>query len=257
MHIVFSLKQFIARRAEKCGVKLVSLQYHLGPKKDMDPEFTPLFNACKAYTLIHVERMYSLYKAVQYVVQKKLPGDFVECGVWKGGASMMMAKVLMQMGDTSRTIYMYDTYEGMSEPTKEDRCVTGKASDVERIWESQKAGDHNEWCYSPIEDVKAAMQSTGYPMDKIVFVKGMVEDTIPKVMPEKIALLRLDTDWYSSTKHELIHLFPLLVEGGVFIQDDYGYWAGARQAVQEYLKDQNLTLFLHRDDGSGVTGIRY
>lgn len=251
-----SLKQSAVKVAEKFGVKLVSIERHLNPKADMDAAFGPIFNECRKYTLINVERMYSLYKAVQYISKRGIQGDFVECGVWKGGASMLMAKTLVALGDTSRTIYMYDTYEGMSEPTKEDRSVTGKASEVENIWKNNSAADHNEWCYGPLDDVRRVMESTGYPMDKIKFIKGMVEDTIPVTMPSKIALLRLDTDWYASTKHELVHLFPLLEKDGVFIQDDYGYWAGARQAVDEYFAEQNLNLFLHRDDFSGITGIR-
>lgn len=250
------IKASIAKLAERAGVKLVSVKYQKGPKPDMDPAFATLYEVCKAYTLIHVERMYSLYKAVQYVVKKGIPGDFVECGVWKGGASMMMAKTLMTMGETDRKIYMYDTYEGMTKPTEEDRSVMSGTVPVQEIWERSQSGDHNEWCYGPLEGVKAAMRSTGYPEDKIMFIKGQVEETIPGTMPGQIALLRLDTDWYSSTKHEMEHLFPLLVPGGVLILDDYGYWAGARQAVDEYLDKRKIALFLHRDDYSGATGIR-
>src|SRR3989344_2649870 len=112
-----TFKEPVAKLAQKFGVKLVSLKTHNSPRGDMDPAFRPLFEACKPYTLIHVERMYSLYKAVQYIVKKGIQGDFVECGVWKGGASMMMAKTLLLLGETHRKIYLYDTYEGMTEPT--------------------------------------------------------------------------------------------------------------------------------------------
>ncbi len=252
-----TLKEPIAKVAQKFGVKLVSLKTHTGPKGDMDPAFRPMFEACKPYTLLHVERMYSLYKAVQYIVKKGVPGDFVECGVWKGGASMMMAKTLMLLGDTSRTIYMYDTYEGMAEPTPEDKAVMEGKENVREVWEQSQKGDHNEWCYGPLDGVKAAMASTGYPADKIVYIKGKVEDTLPAQNPPgQIAILRLDTDWYSSTKHEMETLYPQLVQNGVLILDDYGYWAGARQAVDEYFAKHNITMFLHRDDESGATGIR-
>jgi O-methyltransferase len=250
------IKQYMANLAEKFGIKLVSIKRHKGPKEDMDPSFAPLYEECKEYTLVHVERMYSLYKAVQYVVKKGIPGDFVECGVWKGGASMLMAKTLLEMGGNDRTIYMYDTYEGMTKPTKEDCSVVSGTTPVEKIWKREQAEDHNNWCYGPIEGVKEVMASTGYPPNKLVFVKGPVEETIPNTMPKQIALLRLDTDWYNSTKHEMEHLFPLLAPGGILILDDYGYWAGARQAVDEYLEKNNITLFLHRDDYSGSTGIR-
>ena len=94
------------------------------------------------------------------------------------------------------------------------------------------------------------MKSTGYPVGNIRLLKGKVEDTIPGTMPAKIALLRLDTDWYESTKHELTYLFPLLEKSGVLIIDDYGAWQGARKAVDEYLKD-NGTVYLNRIDFTG------
>ncbi len=250
------VKQLIADIAGRFGIKLVNINYHVSPKPDMDPAFAPLFAQCKPYSLIHVERMYSLYKAVHYIVKKGIPGDFVECGVWKGGAAMMMALTLKQLGATDRKIWLYDTYEGMSKPTEEDASVIPGKGSVLKMWEREQKGDHNEWCYGPLEGVKAAMESTGYPQDKITYIKGMVEDTIPATVPQKIALLRLDTDFYSSTKHEMEHLYPLLEQGGILILDDYNYWAGARQAVDEYLTANNITLFLHRDDESGATGIR-
>jgi hypothetical protein len=96
------------------------------------------------------------------------------------------------------------------------------------------------------------MTATGYPSNKIHFIKGPVEETIPRQMPSpSIALLRLDTDWYESTKHELIHLFPRLSAGGILIIDDYGHWAGARQAVDEYFAGLPEKYFFHRIDYSG------
>lgn len=253
MHFI---KEFIVKLAGKFDVKLLSLRKYNGPKPDMDPAFIPLYNECKPYTLIRVERMYSLYKAVQYIVKKGIRGDFVECGVWKGGASMLMAKTLLSMNVTDRKIYMYDTYEGMTRPTEEDRSVMSGTTPVLELWQKNQSGDHNDWCYGPLEGVQTTMKATGYPSENLIFVKGPVEETLPKTMPGPVALLRLDTDWYSSTKHEMEHLFPLLVPGGVLILDDYGYWAGARQAVDEYLNQQKIALLLHRDDDSGATGIK-
>lgn len=250
------VKNLVAMLAGHMGMKIISLKHHKGPKPEMDPPFASLYEECRPYTLIQVERMYSLYKAVEYIVKKGLSGDFVECGVYKGGAAMMMAKTLLSLGVKDRMIYLYDTYEGMAKPTKEDMSVMKSAEPVMEIWEREQRDDHNEWCYGPLDGVKAAMESTGYPMDKVVFVKGMVENTLPNDKHEKIALLRLDTDWYSSTKHELVHLFPKLQQGGVLILDDYGYWAGARQAADEYFKQTGEAIFLHRDDYSGATGIR-
>ena len=100
------------------------------------------------------------------------------------------------------------------------------------------------------------MYSTGYDKSKIHLVKGKVEETIPKTLPERIALLRLDTDWYASTKHEMLHLFPRLVPGGVLILDDYGSWLGARKAVDEYIAENKVKIFLCRVDNSGRVAVK-
>jgi hypothetical protein len=84
----------------------------------------------------------------------------------------------------------------------------------------------------------------------------MVEETIPQHAPEQISVLRLDTDWYSSTKHELMHLFPRLSKNGVLIIDDYGHWAGARKAVDEYFADQTIQPLLNRIDQTGRACIK-
>jgi hypothetical protein len=96
----------------------------------------------------------------------------------------------------------------------------------------------------------------GYPEERIHFVPGRVEETLPQNAPKDIALLRLDTDWYASTKHELQHLYPRLVPGGVLIVDDYGYWQGARQAVDEYLSENGLALLLNRIDHTARIAVK-
>jgi len=100
------------------------------------------------------------------------------------------------------------------------------------------------------------MRSTGYPEDQVIFIKGRVEDTIPQTVPEQIALLRLDTDWYESTYHELIHLYPRLVNRGILILDDYGYWQGARKAVDTYFQENKVGMYLHRVDESARIGVK-
>jgi bifunctional ADP-heptose synthase (sugar kinase/adenylyltransferase) len=100
------------------------------------------------------------------------------------------------------------------------------------------------------------MLMTGYPSSNLIFVQGKVEETLPRVIPDNISLLRLDTDWYESTRHELIHLFPLLSKSGVLVLDDYGYWAGARKAVDEYVVENNIKILLDRVDGTGRVGLK-
>jgi hypothetical protein len=98
--------------------------------------------------------------------------------------------------------------------------------------------------------------STGYPADRLHLVQGKVEDTLPGAAPARIALLRLDTDWYESTRHELVHLYPRLVPNGVLIIDDYGDWVGAKEAVDEYFAAQPFQPFLSRMDHTGRLAIK-
>lgn len=221
----------------------------------IEEEFWNIYNQCREYTMTSPERMYSLYKAVKYVVQAKLEGDFVECGVWKGGSAMVIAYTLKALRVTDRGIFLYDTFEGMSEPTEHDmKNSTGDGNHVRKYWEDQQKGGINEWCYSSLDEVRSNLERTGYPMSQIHTVKGKVEDSIPNTIPKKISLLRLDTDWYESTKHELMYLYPILTDKGVLIIDDYGSWAGAKKAVDEFFVD--IPILLNRVDTTGRIGVK-
>jgi len=212
---------------------------------EQDKKFWAIYRKVKDQTLVPVERSYTLYKAVKYIIKNNIEGDLVECGVWKGGSSMLMAYSLLEAGVSDRKIYLYDTFEGMTQPGEMD------GQEEKDQWESGKVSDTlNNMCYSPIEEVKANMGKTGYPSDNIILVKGKVEETLPGKLPAAISLLRLDTDWYASTKHELIHLYPLLVKHGVLIVDDYGAWQGARKATDEYFSSKPQP-FLNRIDYTG------
>jgi hypothetical protein len=235
----------------KLGYKIVKNSF-----KEEYAEFLDIYTFCKPFTMTTAERMYALYKGVEYVIKNNIEGDFVECGVWKGGSSMVIAKTLQKFGVTDRKIWMYDTYEGMSEPTENDKDNTGVSADI-LLAQSSKREATSVWCYSGLEEVKSNLASTGYPVKNIEFVKGKVEDTIPNTMPsEPIALLRLDTDWYESTKHELNYMFPLLQSAGVLIIDDYGHWEGAKKAVDEYLLHNQVKLFLSKVDYSGRIAVK-
>ena len=202
-----------------------------------------------------VERLYALYKAVEYLCAAKIPGSFVECGVWRGGSMMCAALSLMRAGDTSRPLYLYDTFEGMVSPEAIDVDLTGQPASAQLATE-QRGADSHIWAYSPLDAVRENIASTGYPASMVHYVKGPVEETIPGTMPDSIALLRLDTDWYASTRHELQHLFPRLVKGGVLIIDDYGHWQGARRAVDEYFAGGDVKILLNRIDYTGRIGVR-
>jgi hypothetical protein len=163
---------------------------------------------------------------------------------------MAIALTLSQEGDTSRDLYLFDTFEGMTPPTDADKLSDGTLAQAHLDRDLHRTGPI--WAVAGIEDVRQNMTSTSYPQDRVHYVKGPVEITLPTQAPVgPIALLRLDTDWYESTKRELNHLFPVLCEGGVLIIDDYGHWAGARKAVDEYFDALGRPFFLHRIDKTG------
>ena len=253
------LRQLVRNTLKKFGYDLVKPDDRLvkdGLPADFDTETVSTFKKVKTYTMTTPERIASLCNAVNYLVKNNIEGDFVECGVWRGGSTMAAIDTLMKAGDTSRTVYLYDTFEGMSEPTEHDKELSGTAADV-LLDSSVKEDATSVWCYSALEEVQKNVGTLNYPAAKVHYVKGKVEDTIPQTLPGKIALLRLDTDWYESTKHELEHLYPLLVPGGVIIIDDYGHWEGARKAVDEYIESRKLPLLLNRIDYTGRIGIKY
>jgi O-methyltransferase len=220
---------------------------------DLEPEFVTLYDRCEAATMTSIERMYALYQAVRYVHAASIPGDVVECGVWRGGSSMLAALTLDSLGDRERHVWLYDTFEGMPPPADADRSYTGEhAMDV--LKRTDTAGEHTR-AIAGLDEVRANLASTSYPADHLHFVEGMVEETVPSIAPERISILRLDTDWYESTRHELRHLWPRLSPGGVLIVDDYGHWEGARQAVDEFL-DTIEPVLIHRIDYSGRIALK-
>jgi hypothetical protein len=218
---------------------------------EFPPDFTQEeiadYQAVEPYTLTGPLRTVSLMRALEYLVRQRIPGDIVECGVWKGGSMMAAARALLRLQETSRRLWLYDTFTGMSAPTAEDVSVCNISADEDYKGTYLRVG---------LDQVRSAVLSTGYPQEQIRFVEGKVEDTIPAQIPEQIALLRLDTDWYESTRHELVHLFPRLVRGGVLIIDDYGHWQGARKASDEYFTANNIAILLNRIDFSARIAVK-
>ncbi len=202
------------------------------------------------------ERISALVQAVRFVVESRIEGAIVECGVWRGGSTMAAALTLKELGDETREIYLYDTFAGMSAPTDADVDITGDSAQ-RKFGERKTSKESSTWCLSTLGETRQNVFSTGYPSNRFHFVEGKVEDTIPENNPPgAIALLRLDTDWYESTKHEFVHLFPLLAENAPLIVDDYGHWKGQKMAVDEYFSENNLRIFLSRIDYSGRIGIK-
>jgi hypothetical protein len=221
-----------------------------------EPGFVPIMQMARPYTMTSVERMFAMYQAVRYLEEAKIDGAIVECGVWRGGSIMIAIATLNLLKSRDREIFLFDTFEGLPKPDP--------VLDVD-IWDNKghdgwileaRSVESSNWAYASLDDVRSNVLGLGYPESLIHFVKGMVERTIPGQSPDKIALLRLDTDWHSSTKHVLEHLFPALVPGGVLIMDDYGHFIGARKAADDYFNEHGIRMLLNRTDYSGRIGIK-
>jgi hypothetical protein len=219
-----------------------------------EPDITRIADKVRPYTMTSPARLAALCDAISHVVRHRIPGAFVECGVWKGGSSMAAALRLIQLGQPDRAFYLFDTFTGMTTPGGVDRSATTGLSAGSML--KSAPARSKLLALAPIDEVRNNMATTGYPAELIRYVQGPVEETLPDHAPDAIAVLRLDTDWYSSTKHELVHLFPRLSPGGILIIDDYGDWEGARQAVDEYFAKAAIPIFLHRIDHTGRIAVR-
>lgn len=197
-----------------------------------------------------IEAMVALLRAVEHVARHRIPGALVECGVYAGGNIELMIRALQHLDMADRHIYAYDTFAGMPRPQEiDDR---GQGAILKTTWESHRTDEDGDagstWMRASLETVRQRLSRLRYPDDRLHFVQGLVEQTIPAVMPDRIAILRLDTDFYSSTRHELEHLYPRLSAGGVLIIDDYGAMPGCRMATDEYATGNATGWFLHRVD---------
>jgi hypothetical protein len=219
-----------------------------GPPHVMDPVTAEIVARVAPFTMTSIERRLALLDAIDYLGKHRIDGAVVECGVWLGGSMMAAALALQERGDV-RDLYLFDTFDGMTPPGEFDREFSGRHATELLDADPTRTSDY--WAVAPIERVRENMYSTGYPPERITLVKGPVEETIPDHAPERIALLRLDTDWYESTRHELRHLVPRIVSGGVLIVDDYGHYEGARKAVDEYLDANGARILLNRIDYTG------
>jgi O-methyltransferase len=222
---------------------------------DLDPTVDPADRAIVERSLPHTMtgalRLQSVIDAVRYCERRQIPGAFAECGVWRGGSVLAMILALQRLEVADRDLHLFDTFEGMTAPTELD--VSRLEPPALETWRQAHAGGRRAWheLFDPEtfnqDRVRALLSETGYPSARIHLVPGRVEETIPDQAPETLALLRLDTDWYESTRHELEHLYPRLATGGVLIVDDYGHWDGCRRAVDEYFADRPPPLLARVD----------
>jgi hypothetical protein len=239
--MISQLKSGFQRLVNALGYRLERLDAPPPPHRlELDPSYANIIERVKPFTMTSCERIASLVDAVRHVSQNGITGAIVECGVWRGGSMMAAALALLEAGE-ARDLYLFDTYAGMTEPTERDFDHRGDMA--EAIYKDMLEGDESGWCRAGLEDVTANLKSTGYPPQKCHFIKGDVLETVPVAAPAEIAILRLDTDWYESTRHEMAHLFPRLQPGGILIVDDYGHWNGCRQAVDEYFGETRPFMF--------------
>jgi len=236
------------------------------PPKDLDLATMPeadrrIVEQARPLTMTDAPKIHALLDAVRYCVRRGVPGAFAECGVWRGGSVLAMILTLQEMGVEDREIWLYDTFEGMTAPTEHD--VSPLDAPALQTWEEARARGEQPWSFVfrpeafNEEAVREVLAATGYPPELLRFVTGPVEETLPTEVPSRLALLRLDTDWYESTRHELEHLYPVLSDGGVLIVDDYGHWEGCRRAVDEYFAGRDDPVLLARVDYTARLAIKH
>lgn len=218
---------------------------------DFSEEEIDLIRSVSGITMTSYERLVSLLRSLDYLCDNGIEGDIVECGVWRGGSMALAARKLILMKQEHRKLYLFDTFEGMTPPTENDSSSINHIEAKSLLDNSNKFDGNNVWCYSTLDEVISNMNATKYPHKNISYFEGKVEETLPEESIGRIALLRLDTDWYESTKHELETLFDKLVPNGILIIDDYGHWSGARKAVDEFFAEREIPALLHRIDYTG------
>jgi len=244
------LRQALDRLLRRAGYRIAPL-----PTLATSPADVAILDAALPFTMTGPERVLAVIDAVRHVVRAGVPGAVVECGVWRGGSMVAAARTLLDSGAADRDLYLFDTFDGMPEPSAVDVDYGGRPAAP--VYNARRtAGGGSTWCGASLEEVQATMERTGYPAERLRLIKGRVEQTIPSHAPAQIALLRLDTDWYESTQHELTHLYPRVSAGGVLIVDDYGHWEGARRAVDNYFSNDERPPFLSRIDYSGRIGVK-
>jgi O-methyltransferase len=179
-------------------------------------------------------QQYSMWQSSRYVVQNQIEGEIAEFGVWRGGMSMIAATALMQIG-SNKKLHLFDTFAGMTMPTSEDFEILGGVTANQMLNNERRVdGKSNTWAFATLGDVRQNFNEIGFPLDRLNYVEGDVLNTVPKHLPERLAVCRIDTDWYESTKHIITHAWPRISDFGILLLDDYDVWSGSRKAIDEY-----------------------
>jgi hypothetical protein len=199
------------------------------------------------FTMCAPANHWAIIQSLQHIKKNNIEGDLVECGVYKGG-NIILFDYLLEKYQLNKKIFAYDTFEGMPKPSEIDMDLKNNlASQTKKNYEKNNI----IWCYASLDEVKNNIKKFNLQFEnKFKFIKGDVLKTliVKDNIPEKISLLRLDTDFYESTKIELEILFPRLVKNGILIIDDYGHWKGSKKAVDEYFNLKENFKWFHRID---------
>lgn len=250
VHSYLKKKGYKITRVDDSPKRIVGV-YH---EKSIETEFKDIINSFdqKGYPIDRDVPSYTMYTATKYVIENGIDGDFIECGVGDGNKLAIASALCKKRGITDYQFYLYDTFAGMTEPSEHDyknfdfKSALNQSEVVIEKFNRLKEDDHNKWCYYPLEKVKDLIALSDYPQSHFHFIKGNILETIPNSLHKRIALLRLDTDWYESSYHELIHLYDLVVEGGVIIFDDYGAWHGQKLATDRFFEEKAIKPLLMR-----------
>ena len=231
------LTHFVKKQLLRMGLKVSRVD-------PIPPRYSTLeveqITLCKKYSMTSHDQLAFLIDAMAYIELNSIPGDVVECGVWRGGSALLMA-IKLEESESKRVLWLYDTFNGMTQPTSKDRKIGGTVTAQQMLDKSSKSSDENIWAYATLHEVRNnVLGNTSFPESRIKFIVGDVAQTLLAERPNQIALLRLDTDWYESTLFELQTLFKYVAIGGVVIIDDYGHWEGSKQATDEFLKTSGL-----------------
>jgi hypothetical protein len=211
--------------------------------------------AANQLTMVSYERMFATVMACKYVVERGIEGDFVECGVWRGG-NAILAAYIFSLYQQKRKIWLFDSFNGTFETNDDEYFyVDGKTCKSLFQFREKRPDGGSSIAYASLEEVKTNFSKAGLLNDNIVFVQGDVRQTLDLNIPEKISVLRLDTDWYESTKKELCVLYPKLSRQGILIIDDYGAWSGSKKATDEYFTNIRRPFF-HYTDWTGRMGVK-
>lgn len=232
-----ALKDSVKRLVRRTGYTISPIPKHDPGLGGLDDRFFDVLQGMQNIGAFEMKQ-FTTYSAVDYVLRAGVEGDLIECGVYQGRQVLMMAQTLLARGVDDREIYLYDTFAGQIKPTPadykdKDNPEASFKANLARWEKGQITGASKAWKVATVDEVRANVYRSGYPEGRFHFVKGDVLKTLPNDNHARIAVLRLDTDWYESTRHELECLYDRVVVGGVLIIDDYGRWRGCRKAVDE------------------------